>query len=277
MTIKCIFLRFYKLFNVNIINMKKFINVIVIILLSTALLSAQEQIQSQSSNQYQTNPVLQKQKKNKVDGGLYLKGGVSWMMSDSKSFLSNNKAKLTYGFGATMDWNFSQNFSLNITAGLTNLGGTTEFKYGLVDLKDIDGKLIPTSNDSLTHSYKYSTTYIDIPIGIKGCTNEIGYFTYFLKLGIDPMIRIKSKITPETKEVYIITKSTNLFNIGWFVGGGAEWTLAGNTKLLFEIGYLGTFFDFDKINSLKGETKPEDIFNPRIKFNDISLKVGVIF
>ncbi|MBQ1654363.1 MAG: hypothetical protein II630_00260, partial [Bacteroidales bacterium] len=63
--------------------MKKFISAFVIILLSTALLSAQEQIQTQSSNQYQTNPVQQKQKKNKVDGGLYLKGGVSWMMSDS--------------------------------------------------------------------------------------------------------------------------------------------------------------------------------------------------
>ena len=62
--------------------MKKFISVIVIILLSAALLSAQEQIQSQNS--YQSN-VQQKQKKNKVDGGLYLKGGVSWMMSDSKA------------------------------------------------------------------------------------------------------------------------------------------------------------------------------------------------
>ncbi len=259
--------------------MKKIISIVVIILLSATFLSAQEQnpTQTQSQNQNTQNLPQQKQKKNKVAGGLYLKGGVSWLMSDSKSFLSSNKAKLTYGFGATMDWNFSQNFSLNITAGLTNLGGTTEFKYGLVDLKDIDGKLIPTSNDSTAHSYKYSTTYIDFPIGIKGCTNEIGYFTYFLKLGIDPMVRIKSKITPETKEVFIITKSTNLFNIGWFVGGGAEWTLAGNTKLLFEIGYLGTFFDFDKIDSWKGETQPEERFNPRIKFNDISLKVGVIF
>ena len=245
--------------------MRKIFIICAVVLISATSVFAQEATKTQT--------------KNKIAGGLYLKGGISWLMSDSKSFLSNNKAKLTYGFGATMDWNFSQNFSLNITAGLCNLGGTTEFKYGLIDLKDIDGKLIPTSNDTsfAPHSYKYSTTYIEFPIGIKGCTNEIGYFTYFLKLGVDPMVRIKSKITPETKEVYIISKSTNLFNIGWFVGGGAEWTLAGNTKLLFEIGYFGTFFDFDKIESWKGEDKPEEKFNPAIKFNDISLKVGVIF
>jgi len=243
--------------------MKRVFTVFAIILFSVSMLQAQD--------------LIQQKKKEKVSGGLYLKGGVAWMMSDSKSFLSNNRAKLTYGFGATMDINFSQNFSFNITAGLCNLGGTTEFKYGLNDVKDIDGKLITTSNDLQTHSYKHSTTYIEVPIGIKGCTNEIAYFTYFLKLGIDPMVRIKSKIYPETKEVFIITKSTNLFNIGWHVGGGAEWTLAGNTKLLFEIDYLGTFFDFDRIKSWRGENSPEETFNPKIKFNDISIKVGVIF
>ena len=251
--------------------MKKFISAFVIILLSTALLSAQEQIQTQSPNQYQTNPVQQKQKKNKVDGGLYLKGGVSWMMSDSKAYFKNEKAKMTYGFGAVMDLNFTNNFALNIAGGFCNIGGTANFKNGAVPFKDIDGIAI---GDSTMHNYKYSTSFIEIPIGIKGCTNEIGYFTYFLKLGVDPMIRVKSKVTLESKDTYITTKEFNLFNIGWHVGGGAEWTIAGNTKLLFELTYLGSFLDLDRIKSYKDD-KSE--FNPGLKFNDISLKVGVIF
>lgn len=236
--------------------MKKILIICAAILLSSMVLLAQN---------------TQNKQKNKVSGGLYLKGGISWMMSDSKAYFKNDKTKLTYGFGAIMDWNLTNNFSLNIAAGFCNLGGTANFKNGAEPFKDIDGIVI---GSPLMHKYKYSTSYIEVPIGIKGCTNEIGYFTYFLKLGVDPMVRVKSKVTLESKETYIATKEFNLFNIGWHVGGGAEWSIAGNTKLLFELVYLGTFIDFDKINSYKDDLTT---FNPGIKFNDISLKVGVIF
>ena len=78
---------------------------------------------------------------------------------------------------------------------------------------------------------------------------------------------------------YIATREFNLFNIGWHVGGGAEWTIAGNTKLLFELNYLGTFLDIDKIRSYKDDNTPTNTstLNPGIRLNDISLKVGVIF
>ncbi|MBO7572279.1 MAG: outer membrane beta-barrel protein [Bacteroidales bacterium] len=251
--------------------MKKIISVIVIILLSVALLPAQEQSQLQKQDQNTQNLPQQKQKKNKVAGGLYLKGGISWMMSDSKAYFHNEKSKMTYGFGAIMDWRLTNNFSLNIAGGFCNLGGTANFKNGAVPFHDIDGIAI---GDSTLHNYKYSTSYIEIPVGIKGCTNEIAYFTYFLKLGVNPMVRVKSKVMLESKEMYIATKEFNLFNIGWYVGGGAEWTIAGNTKLLFELVYLGTFLDLDKIKSYKDD-KSE--FNPGLKFNDISVKVGVIF
>lgn len=247
--------------------MKKFF-VLTVIILSALALSAQN---NQNNSQ---------QKKEKVSGGLYLKGGLSWLMSDSKPLLPKNKAKLSYGFGATMDWNFSKNFSLNIAAGLTGIGGTTEFKNGIIGLTDDDGTMIPSIGDTLTHSYKFSSSYIEIPIGIKGCTNEIGYFTYFLKLGADPMFRIKSKMRPMDQDgnmQYTITKSTNLINIGWHVGGGFEWTLAGNTKLLVELAYLGTLLDFDKAKTMKNADKNYEQFNPSIKLNDISLKVGVVF
>lgn len=210
-------------------------------------------------------------KKEKVSGGLYLKGGTSWLMSDSKNYFSNKGAKMTYGFGAIMDWHLTNNFSLNIAAGFNNLGGTAVFKNGVETFKDIDGTEL---GDTLMHNYKYSTSYIEVPIGIKGCTNEIGYFTYFLKIGVDPMVRLKSKVTLEDKKTYIITKQANLFNIGWHIGGGMEWSLAGNTKLLVELLYQGTFIDMDRVKTYKDDMTTLD---PSIKMNDISLKVGVIF
>ncbi len=263
--------------------MKKIFAISVVILISTMALVAQTvtSTETQTSTEASTSTRMKSKAKNPISGGLYLKGGITWTMSDSKKLLppKNAHAKLSYGFGATMDWNFSQNFSLNISAGLCNLGGTTEFVNGLVGLTDDDKQTIPSVGDTLTHSYKFSTSYIEVPIGIKGCTNEIGYFTYFLKLGADPMFRIKSKITPQIDdgEAQTITKSTSWLNIGWFVGGGFEWALAGNTKLVVELVYLGTFLDFDKSKSFKEIDGKLTEFNPSIKFNDISLKVGIVF
>ena len=255
---KCIILHFYEivlnLFNVNTLNMKKILVIFAVILLSSTVLMAQNN-----------------KEKEKVSGGLYVKGGLSWMMSNSKAYFDNKGVKTSYGFGAIMDWRLTNNFSLNIAAGFNNIGGTAIFKHGVEPFTDVDGNLI---GDSIMHNYRYSTSYIEVPIGIKGSTNEIGYFTYFLKLGIDPMVRIKSKMTLESKENYIITKNTNLFNVGWFIGGGTEWSLAGNTRLLMELVYCGSLLDMDKIKSYKDD---KTTFNPKLNIHDISLKVGIIF
>ncbi len=212
------------------------------------------------------------QPKNRISGGLYAKIGTSWLMSDSKTYFSNEKAKISYGFGATMDVNFANNFSFNVSAGFCNLGGIAKFKYGTETFQEVDGNYIGGKD---VQSFKYSTSYIEVPIGIRGCTNEIGYLTYFLKIGADPMVRIKAKISPGL-ESYVSNKTANLFNIGWFVGGGFEWAMVGNTRLLVEIDYLNTFIDLDKIKAYKDETGTSSA-NPSIKLNDISLKVGVLF
>ncbi len=217
---------------------------------------------------------LYSQDKNKISGGLYVKGGTSWLMSDNKSYFENEKVKLSYGMGAIMDINLNNNFAINIAAGYNNIGGTAVFKNGVIPFKDIDENLIGGVNTPFNNKYKYATSYIELPISIKGSTNEIGYFTYFLKLGADPMVRIKNKITTESKSVYVANKATSLFNIGWHVGGGFEWSLAGNTRLLVEVLYLGTFIDLDKLKTIKDDASE---LNPNVKINDITLKIGILF
>lgn len=229
--------------------MKKILFSILLVLISTAIFA---------------------QGKNKISGGLYAKGGLSWLSSDNKSYVSNDKVQVTYGFGATMDYNFASNFSLNISAGYCNLAGIAKFKYGTEPFQEIDGNPI---GGPYVNNYKYSISYIEVPVGIRGCTNEIGYMTYFLKLGIDPMVRVKAKVAPGL-ESYVSNKSANLFNVGWFIGGGMEWSMVGNTRLLVELCYLGTLVDLDKIKTYKEDGTTT---NPKIKFNDISLKVGILF
>lgn len=220
--------------------MKKILIPIIILLVSTSLYA---------------------QDRNKVSGGLYVKGGSSWLMSDNKTYFANKGAKFTYGFGAIMNLNFTNNFAFDIAAGYSNIGGTANLRNGTISFTEIDGTTI---GGPLVKDYKFSTSYIEVPISIKGCTNEIGYFTYFLKLGIDPMVRIKNRITlitDDSSEKYVATKQVNLFNLGWHVGGGFEWSLVGNTRLLVEVLYLGSFIDLDKLKTVKDDLSE---LNPKL-------------
>ncbi|MCF0206790.1 MAG: PorT family protein [Bacteroidales bacterium] len=206
----------------------------------------------------------------RVSGGMYVKGGLSWFMSDNKRYVENEKVKMSYGFGAVMNYRFTNNFALDISGGYSCIGGTANFINGTMPFEDIDNTLIggPTIN-----KYKYTNSYIELPIAIQGRTNEIGYFTYFLKLGATPMVRIKSKIAPDL-EARTATKQTYLFSAGWTVGAGFEMTLVGNTRLLVEVDYLGTLTDLDKIKTIKDDLTE---LNPSIKINDVALKVGILF
>lgn len=214
------------------------------------------------------------QRDSKVTGGLYVNGGVSWLGSDSK-FFTRDGAKFAAGFGAMMDVYFSNNFAFSVSAGYTNIGGGATYLNGAARIFDNDSTPF---GGPLMRDYRYSVSYIEIPVGFKGCTNEIGYMTYFLKAGVTPMLRLKSKFTLETKESFVANKATEFFNMGWYIGGGFELSLQGNTRLLVDVAYQGTFMDIDNIKVYKEDvvTNPEPI-NPKIHTGAVMLKVGVLF
>jgi hypothetical protein len=87
--------------------------------------------------------------------------------------------------------------------------------------------------------------YISVPLGLKFKTIEIGYSTYWLNTGVNPMIRIKSRATDEQE---VFSKSdfkdeTRLINMGYFIEGGLEYSLGGNTALMAGLGYNSGFID----------------------------------
>ncbi|HQL69740.1 MAG TPA: outer membrane beta-barrel protein, partial [Bacteroidales bacterium] len=121
---------------------------------------------------------------------------------------------------------------------------------------------------------KFKMDYLEIPIGFKGKTNEIGYFTYFLKAGVTPGINIKARADITVGSNDIITEESKLFNMGWYLGGGFEWSLSGNTRFLTEVLYTGGILDTDKVEVLKLDATSSNV---KSKLNGITLRVGILF
>lgn len=207
-----------------------------------------------------------------ISGGLYIGPTMSWMSTDSK--VADTKGmKFGYNFGALVDFNLIDNFAISTGIQFNNLGGNIAYKYGFTNLIPKEGAVIDTVFPGT--KIKYNLNYIGVPVSFKGKTNEIGYMTYFLKAGVTPLINIKTLGSFGENEKLML-KEINLFNVGWHIGGGIEYSLSGNTRILVEILYTGGLIDVDK-------TKVFDVpdmtstSNPRIALNDIHLKVGVLF
>lgn len=206
-------------------------------------------------------------------GGFFVGPTTSWISTDSR-IVNPEKIKLGYTFGATGDIRFFDNFDLSLGIRFNNIGGSMQFNHGAVGLTAQEVILDDTL--SAGSSMNFNLNYIAIPVGFKGKTNEIGYITYFLKGGVTPMVNTKAKGDIGSFTDLIIDDHVNLFNMGWHIGGGIEYSLAGSTRLLVEVIYTGGLFDFSKVDAFINEEMRETR-NPKTTLSDVHLKVGILF
>src|SRR6185436_15972364 len=113
-------------------------------------------------------------------------------------------------------------------------------------------------NDStnLTVVTSPNLQYVELPLTLKLKTNEIGYMTYFLQVGVAPGVNIRSRadVTTTTqidgkqpttvKETGIdIKDNINNINLSMVISAGVEYNLSGNTNLLLALTFNNGFLD----------------------------------
>jgi hypothetical protein len=102
-------------------------------------------------------------------------------------------------------------------------------------------------------------------------TNEIGYMTYFMQVGIAPLINIgaiaDAKHPNRSFEGNKINKEVRLFSLGYFISGGFEYNLGGSTSFLVGLSYFNGFMDV---------TSNEDVKDKTI-LNSVALNLGIKF
>jgi hypothetical protein len=165
--------------------------------------------------------------------------------------------------GLQMENYFQENYAFYVGFGINNMGGNL--------LYNRSEDYISGDDDTITinggQSVKMNLQYLDIPLGLKLKTEELGYATFFLQIGFNPMFNINAHITTSDGEVDNddIPNSVNTFHLGYHVGAGAEYRLGGSTSA---IGGIRWSSGFGNVTKNDGST---------ITLNAISIHLGILF
>ncbi|MFM8951358.1 MAG: porin family protein, partial [Bacteroidota bacterium] len=138
------------------------------------------------------------------------------------------------------------------------------------------GKYHSTSSDIGNVEWKQLLQYVDLPIGLKLKTNEIGYIKYYGLFGILPGVLVKAKQDVDFESTLFEDKENNgnqsnyyAFNVHLNVGAGIEYNLGGNTSFTAGIHYNNGLMDIYK----GSDDEPAAQF----RTDGIILNVGIFF
>lgn len=202
----------------------------------------------------------------KFSGGIFFSPEISWFKPDNKQ-VQSEKGRLSYGFGLTSDIALTNAFSLNLGLGFFNAGGSLKYLDSIPKIEAVDTTYIKLQSNSII---KYKLQYIELPISIKGKTKEIGYISYFLKFGLSPLLRYKSRADIEVDSNDDIKNEVRAVSFAYHIGAGITYSLKGSTKLLFEGVFRNGLTDIEKVKNYKGRDYKNIL-------NILEIRAGIVF
>jgi len=176
----------------------------------------------------------------------------------------------TFNWISTTQPDTESKLDLNYSIGLLAEFDLTE-RYSVATGMDIiwrGGRLI--AQDTLGD---YTSNFVQIPLTLKMRTREFGYITYFANFGGALGIEVaeRTTISPALSQNEELTSYVSPFTAMFVIGGGAEYSLGGNTRLV-----LGVNYNRSLIDNLRDE-------DPRLdesyyyRFDYVELSLGIIF
>lgn len=172
----------------------------------------------------------------KFNFGLKVSPTIAWFKASGD--LDNDGSKIGFAYGLMADFNFSDNYALCTGVDVTYRGGKVK------------------AYDSLKQ--KTVLQYIEVPVTLKLKTNEIGYVTYFGKVGFAPGFNIRTDGDYKKSDIYP-------FNLALVAGLGMQYSLGGKTALLAGVTFNNGFMDVVKAKNEKATS------------NFIAIDLGVMF
>jgi len=227
--------------------------------------------------------------------GFKVDPNVSWMSPKSTDMTS--KGVLVRGtFGLVADIMFSERYAFGTGVSILGSGGQVSYFTEEDRASDVgDQKFIVAKNR------KYKLKYIEIPLTLKLRTDEIGYITYWGQFGLGLGFATKATVDDITSFRSQLVEDSETPNSEWkdegvdgftidkgeieeegldisddilpvraslIIGAGVDYSLSGNTSLMFGITYNNGFTNVFK--SKEKGIKPNDDGNPSFDLDAVS-------
>jgi opacity protein-like surface antigen len=190
---------------------------------------------------------------------------LSWIKSDIKE---NETGPLYPGYyaGVEFDYFFRDNYGFSTGVNLESKGGSLIYSDKNIIHFDAGADTMKPGT-----KIKYHLRYLGIPLGLKFTSNEIGYTTIFADVGLDLLFNTRATATA-TDNNYVkepVSEEIGLFNIGYHVEGGIQYSFGNNLSLVAGIEFRSTFLD---LTNDRGVDKTDNAY-----INQIGLKLGLAF
>ncbi len=174
----------------------------------------------------------------KLKLGVCLNPHFDWF-SESSDRMKSNGSKTGVEGGLMVENYFSDNYAFATGILLGSFGGKMVYNDSIVFQTDETDKDVPPGKE-----VKYKLQYISVPVGLKLKTNQIGYMSYFARLGFTGQINISAKAdAPPSLDDDGAGKEVGLFNLAYHFGGGLEYGVGGNTAIVVGVTYNNGFLD----------------------------------
>ena len=198
-----------------------------------------------------------------ISFSMFFEPQVSWLTADTKTVI-RDESRLGFNTGLVMDKYFAENYAFSTGISIWNTGGALFYEDStLFDFNYEDAMLPPSS------ILGYKLQYINIPFSLKLNSNQIGYLSFFAHPGINTHINIKAAADGLSDMLEYdnenISDAVNVFNMSYFIGGGIEYSLGGNTAVIFGVYYNSGFLDITQTKDYKAT------------LSSVSLRLGIRF
>ena len=189
-------------------------------------------------------PVLSRAQE-RIIFGLHADPVISWFSTDINE-IKNDGARAGFNFGLSINRYFGANYSFSTGINLISAGGRT-ISSDTVNMKlgkneSVQASVMPGK------SIAYKIQYVSIPLGLKLQTNQIGYLTFFSDIGFDPKVVVSGKADVPSLNIEgeRALNELRVFNLSYHITAGAEYSVGGNTALIFGLGFDNNFIDITK-------------------------------
>lgn len=186
----------------------KFLLILLISFFSVGLLKAQDYYESK----YSQKP---------VSLGITFSPNLSWLRYGNRADVER-KPKVGYGYGLLADFALSENYYFSSGFIINNLKSEAT----------VGAEQIPTT---------YDLQYMEIPFGLKLKSTQRYYRSYYGQFGFTGGIKLSGDKTEGQEEKEDLGSAADIFRLGLQVGGGIEWQLDHNLKMMTGLSFNNGF------------------------------------
>jgi opacity protein-like surface antigen len=186
---------------------------------------------------------------------------ISWLRPETR-LAESAGVRAGIDVGLEMDNYFSDNYAFSTGLSLNSLGGRLKFNEE-IDIQFNGSTRTIDPGDVVV----YKLQYLNVPVGMKFTTREIGYTTIFVKLGLGGHFNIKSYADIAAQDISgeSLSDEIELFNLSYHFGAGIQYSFGGQSALVCGFEYRHRFMDVASNQAFIA------------LLNTFALKIGLLF